>query len=104
MGFGTIKISNVLGHLQPDVCIIHGDRFEAFSAAIAANLSNITVAHIEGGELSGTVDGYLRHAVTKLSHVHFACSRDAVHRIIAMGEHPESVFMTGRPSYVVSFP
>ena len=99
VGFGIVKIASVFTQVKPDVCIIHGDRFEAFAAAVAANLSNILVGHIEGGELSGTIDGYLRHAVTKLSHIHFACSEDAAHRIRAMGEQPESIFTTGCPSY-----
>lgn len=99
VGLGIIKISGALQQLAPAICLIHGDRFEAFSAAVAANLLNVAVAHIEGGELSGTVDGYLRHAVTKLSHLHFACSEDAVHRIKAMGENSSYVFLTGCPSY-----
>ena len=99
VGFGIIKISYHLQTLQPDILVIHGDRFDAFSAAIAGNLLNITIAHIEGGELSGTVDGTLRHAITKLSDVHFTCTSEAARRIRSMGEHPESIFITGCPSY-----
>ena len=99
VGFGIIKISDALRQIKPDCCIIHGDRFEAFAAAVAANLSNVAVAHIEGGELSGTVDGYLRHAVTKLAHIHLACSADAAHRIKAMGEESRYIYTTGCPSY-----
>jgi len=99
VGFGIIKIANVLQNIKPDICLVHGDRFEAFSTAVAASLLNIVVAHIEGGELSGTVDGYIRHAVTKLSHLHFACSSDAAHRIRSMGEKPSSIFKTGCPTY-----
>lgn len=99
VGFGIIKISAALQQIKPDCCVIHGDRFEAFSAAIASNLLNVAVAHIEGGELSGTVDGYLRHAVTKLSHIHLACSADAAHRIRAMGERSDYIHTTGCPSY-----
>ena len=99
VGFGVIKLSNIIVQLKPDVCLIHGDRFDALSAAVAANLLNIVVAHIEGGELSGTVDGDLRHAITKLSHLHFACSEDAVFRIRAMGENSDYIFLTGCPSY-----
>lgn len=99
VGFGIIKISSALSHIKPAACVIHGDRFEAFAAAVTANLLRITVIHIEGGELSGTVDGYLRHAVTKLSHIHLACSEDAAHRIKSMGESAKSVFLTGCPSY-----
>lgn len=99
VGFGIIKISDALQQIKPDCCVIHGDRFEALAAAIVANLSNIAILHIEGGELSGTVDGYLRHAVTKLSHVHLACSADAAHRIRAMGEGLGNIYLTGCPSY-----
>ena len=99
VGFGIIKISQALVQLKPDVCVIHGDRFEAFAAATAANLLNVAVAHIEGGELSGTVDGYIRHAISKLSHIHFASSEDAAYRIRAMGEDNDYVFVTGCPSY-----
>lgn len=99
VGFGVLKLSNTILQLHPDICLIHGDRFDAFSAAIAANLLNITIAHVEGGELSGTVDGDLRHAITKLSHIHFACSEDAAFRIKAMGENSRNVHLTGCPSY-----
>jgi len=99
VGFGVMKISNTITYLKPEVCLIHGDRFDALSAAIAANLLDVAVAHIEGGELSGTVDGDLRHAITKLSHLHFACSEDAVFRIKVMGENSNNVFLTGCPSY-----
>ena len=93
------EVSDALVKLKPDICLIHGDRFDALSVAIVANLLNIVVAHIEGGELSGTVDGDLRHAITKLSHLHFACSEDAVFRIRSMGENSEYIFLTGCPSY-----
>ena len=99
VGFGVTKISNTITYLKPEVCLIHGDRFDALSAAIAANLLDVVVAHIEGGELSGTVDGDLRHTITKLSHLHFACSEDAVFRIKVMGEKSNNVFLTGCPSY-----
>jgi len=99
VGFGIIKISYHLQTLQPDILVIHGDRFDAFSAAIAGNLLNINMAHVEGGELSGTVDGTLRHAITKLSDIHFTCTSEAARRVRAMGEHPESIFVTGCPSY-----
>lgn len=99
VGFGIVKVAGVLTAIQPDVVVIHGDRFDAFCTAIAANMLNFNIAHIEGGELSGTIDGTLRHAITKLSHVHFACTIEAARRIRAMGETPKSVFVTGCPSY-----
>lgn len=99
VGFGITKVSSLLQMISPDILVIHGDRFDAFSVAVAANIMNIPIAHIEGGELSGTVDGTLRHAITKLSDIHFACTEDAARRIRAMGENPLSVFTTGCPSY-----
>ena len=99
VGFGIVKITSLLTAIRPDIVLIHGDRFDAFSAAISANMLNLTVAHIEGGELSGTVDGTLRHAITKLSHLHFVCTVEASRRIRGMGENPKAVFHTGCPSY-----
>ena len=99
VGFGIIKVATLFYKLNPNVVLIHGDRFDALSGAVAANLLNLSIAHIEGGELSGTVVGTLRHAVTKLSHIHFACTFDAARRIRAMGDMPESIFVTGCPSY-----
>ena len=103
VGFGLVKVASLLSQIKPQICVVHGDRFDAFSAVVAANLMDSVVAHIEGGELSGTVDGYLRHAMTKLSHLHFACSGDAAYRIKAMGEMPAYVFLTGCPSYARLF-
>ncbi len=99
VGFGIIKITSMFKTIKPDVVVIHGDRFDAFSAAIAANMLNYTIAHLEGGELSGTVDGTIRHALTKLSHIHFTCTYEAQRRVRAMGELPSSVYLTGCPSY-----
>ena len=98
VGFGVMKVSDALVKLKPDICLIHGDRFDALSVAIVANLLNIVVAHIEGGELSGQWMG-IYVAITKLSHLHFACSEDAVFRIRSMGENSEYIFLTGCPSY-----
>lgn len=99
VGFGITKVTSSLRMINPDILVIHGDRFDAFSVAVAANMMNISIAHIEGGELSGTIDGTLRHAITKLSSIHFACTEDAARRIRAMGESPLTVFTTGCPSY-----
>mmetsp|Transcript_13581 Transcript_13581/g.59282 ORF Transcript_13581/g.59282 Transcript_13581/m.59282 type:complete len:691 (-) Transcript_13581:397-2469(-) len=99
VGFGIVKLTSLLCALKPNIVLVHGDRFDAFCAAIAANMLNLTIAHIEGGELSGTVDGTLRHAITKLSHLHFTCTPEAARRIRGMGENPASIFVTGCPSY-----
>jgi UDP-N-acetylglucosamine 2-epimerase (hydrolysing) len=82
---------------KPDLIIIHGDRLEALAGAIVGSMNNILVAHIEGGEVSGTIDELIRHAVSKLSHVHFASNETAKNRLIQMGEDPQNVFNIGSP-------
>src|SRR6478609_6671196 len=71
---------------NPDMIVIHGDRVEALAGAIVGSLNNILVAHIEGGEVSGTIDELIRHAISKLSHVHFVANDAAKNRLIQMGE------------------
>ncbi len=83
--------------LNPDLIIVHGDRIEALAGASVGALNNFLVAHIEGGELSGTVDELIRHAVSKLSHVHFVANENARQRLIQMGEIASHVFVTGSP-------
>jgi UDP-N-acetylglucosamine 2-epimerase (hydrolysing) len=90
-----------LGHyvreFSTDLIIVHGDRIEALAGATVGALQNILVAHIEGGEVSGTVDELLRHAISKLSHLHFVANEEARQRLVQMGEQPGSVFVTGSP-------
>ncbi len=82
--------------LKPDLIIILGDRFEILGAATAALIANIPVAHLHGGELSeGAIDDSIRHAVTKLSHLHFAAAEPYRKRIVQLGEQPDRVFMVG---------
>ena len=80
-----------------DLMIVHGDRLEALAGAIVGAFSNTLVAHIEGGELSGTLDEVIRHAITKLSHLHFVANDEAQKRLIQMGEVPDSIFVIGSP-------
>jgi UDP-N-acetylglucosamine 2-epimerase (hydrolysing) len=82
---------------RPDLIVVHGDRIEAMAGAIVGSLNNILVAHIEGGELSGTIDDLLRHSITKLSHIHFVSNDEARKRLIQMGEMDESIFVIGSP-------
>ena len=89
--------------VQPDLIVIHGDRVEALAASIVGSLNNILVAHIEGGERSGTIDELIRHATSKLSHLHFVSNTTAKNRLIQMGETPESVFCIGSPDIDVMF-
>lgn len=81
----------------PDLLVIHGDRVEALAGAVVGSLNNILVAHIEGGELSGTVDELIRHAVSKLSHLHFVANEEARERLRQMGEVDGSIHVIGSP-------
>lgn len=83
--------------IQPDLIVVHGDRVEALAGAIVGSLNNILVAHIEGGEVSGTIDELIRHSVSKLSHIHYTANNEAKQRLIQMGEIPQSVFVIGSP-------
>jgi len=96
-GLGLLELPTIFSQLKPDVVITVGDRFETIATAIAAAYMNIPVAHTMGGEVSGTIDESVRHAVTKLAHIHFPANQQAGERIIRMGEDPESVFVVGCP-------
>ena len=89
--------SEYIKNLQPDMIIVHGDRVEALGGAIVGSLNNILVSHIEGGEISGTVDELIRHAVSKLSHIHFVANSEAKDRLLQMGEKEETLFTIGSP-------
>ena len=96
-GLAALEFSNSLYKLNPDIVLIRGDRFEQLALAMVAAYLNKTVAHIEGGDLTGTIDESVRHAITKLSHVHFVTNEDARKRVIQMGENPRMVFNVGSP-------
>lgn len=81
----------------PDLIVVHGDRAEALAGAIVGSIRNIPVAHIEGGEVSGTIDELLRHAVSKLTRIHFVANDEAARRLIQMGEAAETVHVIGSP-------
>ena len=89
--------------ISPDLIIVHGDRVETLAGAIVGSLNNILVAHIEGGELSGTVDELIRHSVSKLSHIHFVSNDEAAKRLIQMGEVESSIFKIGSPDVDIMF-
>lgn len=90
-------LSDYVHENRPDLLIVHGDRVEALAGAIVGSLNNVLVAHIEGGELSGTVDELIRHSVTKLSHLHFVCNDEAALRLRRMGETSDSIRVIGSP-------
>lgn len=89
--------SSFTGKIKPDMVIIHGDRVEPLAGAIVSSLNNILISHIEGGEISGTVDESLRHAISKLSHLHFVANNEAKKRLIQMGESATNIFTIGSP-------
>lgn len=89
--------------INPDMIVVHGDRVETLAGGIVGSLNNILVAHIEGGEVSGTVDELIRHSVSKLSHIHFVSNKHAAKRLIQMGEIKESIFTIGSPDIDIMF-
>lgn len=96
-------LSAYVKKVKPDLIVVHGDRVETLAGAIVGSLNNMLVAHIEGGELSGTVDELIRHSVSKLSHIHFVANDDAKRRLLQMGELESSVFVIGSPDVDVMF-
>lgn len=97
-GLGIMELATIFDNLQPDVAVTVADRFETLATAVAASYMNIPVAHVQGGEVTGSIDEKVRHAVTKLSNLHFASTQKAAERLIRMGEEESSVFVTGCPS------
>lgn len=96
-GLGTIETASILAKLKPDFIVIVGDRFEMMAVTLAAAYMNIRVVHTMGGEVTGTIDESIRHAITKFAHVHFPANEDARERIIKMGESEKYVFNVGCP-------
>lgn len=96
-------LSSYVKESNPDMIVIHGDRVEALAGAIVGSLNNILVAHIEGGEVSGTIDELIRHSTSKMSHIHFVSNSLAKKRLVQMGELKESVFVIGSPDVDVMF-
>ena len=96
-------LSNYVAELKPDMIVIHGDRLEALAGAIVGALNNIKVAHIEGGEVSGTIDESIRHAITKFSHFHFVSNEEARDRVLQLGEKKETVYIIGSPDIDIMY-
>ncbi len=91
----ALEFTNGFHAADPDIVVICGDRFEQLAIAMSAAYLNKTIAHIEGGDLTGSIDESVRHAITKLAHIHFVTNEDARRRVLAMGENPKYVFNTG---------
>ena len=100
-GLGVIEFSTLFNNIRPDLVVVRGDRFEVLSAATAAAYMHIPIAHIEGGDITGSIDDSVRHAITKLSHFHFTTNEPARRRVIRMGEPKEYVFNFGSPEIEV---
>ncbi len=98
MGLAIIELGNAFQRLAPDFVMMIGDRYEALSVAIAAVYQNICLIHIQGGEVTGSIDESTRHAITKLAHYHFPSTVRAGEYVVSMGERPETVFPLGCPS------
>lgn len=97
-GIGMLELATVFDNLQPDVVVSIADRYETLATAASAAYMNIPLAHVQGGEVSGSIDEKVRHAVTKLADLHFVSTQLAAERVRRMGENPEAVFATGCPS------
>ncbi|MBI3793722.1 MAG: UDP-N-acetylglucosamine 2-epimerase (hydrolyzing) [Nitrospinae bacterium] len=98
MGLAQISFAEAFEELRPDIVVVLGDRFEIFSAASAAMVARIPIAHIHGGESTeGAFDEAIRHSVTKMSHLHFVATEEYKNRVVQLGEDPRRVFKTGTP-------
>ncbi|MCY6370508.1 UDP-N-acetylglucosamine 2-epimerase [Clostridium ganghwense] len=97
IGLTIMNVTQSLERVKPDVLVVLGDRGEMMAASLAATHMNIPVAHIHGGEVTGTVDESIRHAITKLSHIHFPATEDSKQRILRMGEREENIYVVGAP-------
>lgn len=97
-GLSIIELATHFGNLKPDVVLTVADRFETLSTAVAASYMNIPLAHTQGGEVTGSIDESVRHAITKLAHVHFPATERARDFLLRMGENEDTVFLTGCPA------
>lgn len=97
VGFGVVEFSSEFQRLRPDVVLLIGDRYEALAAAVAAAYMNLCIVHIQGGEVSGSIDESARHAITKFAQFHVPSTRRAAEYLVRMGERPDTILTTGCP-------
>jgi UDP-hydrolysing UDP-N-acetyl-D-glucosamine 2-epimerase len=98
VGFGMVEFSSEFQRLKPDVVLMIGDRYEALAATIAAAYMNLCIVHIQGGEVSGSIDESARHAISKFAHFHFPSTKRSAEYLVRMGERPDTILGTGCPS------
>src|SRR5690348_7433460 len=98
VGFATVEFASEYQRLKPDVVLLIGDRYEALAAAISAAYMNLCIAHLQGGEVSGSIDESARHAITKFAHFHFPSTGRSAEYLRRMGERPDSILGIGCPS------
>ena len=100
IGSGVLSVAQALDQIRPDMLLVYADRFEGFAAVIAGTQMNVPTAHVEGGDLTegGALDDSVRHAMSKLAHVHFTTNRQATNRLLGMGEEPWRVHTVGFPA------
>jgi UDP-hydrolysing UDP-N-acetyl-D-glucosamine 2-epimerase len=97
-GLGLMELATVFQNLQPDVVVTVADRYETIATAVASAYMNIPLVHLQGGEITGSIDEKVRHAITKLADLHLVASEQAAERVVRLGERPDTVVVTGCPS------
>lgn len=97
LGNVICDLTGYVKKISPDMIVVHGDRIDALAGAVVGALNNIKVAHIEGGELSGTIDESIRHAISKFAHIHLVCNEEAKKRLIQLGEEEKRIYVVGSP-------
>jgi len=97
-GLGLVELATVFDNLQPDAVVTVADRYETLATAVAASYMNIPVVHVQGGEVTGSIDEKVRHAVTKLANLHLVSTEKAAERVMRLGEQPCTIIKTGCPS------
>ena len=97
-GLGVTELATVFDNLEPDFVVTIADRFETMATAIAASYMHIPLVHVQGGEVTGSIDEKVRHSITKLADIHCVSGKQAAERVIKMGEDPQQVYITGCPS------
>lgn len=97
------NLTGYITNIRPDMIVVHGDRLDALAGAIVGAFNNVRVAHIEGGEVSGTIDESIRHAISKFAHLHLVSNENAKRRLIQMGERPDDIYIIGSPDIDIMY-